>query len=139
MKTERFPDNYCVIISRDSRRSQGFQRAADSQPAALDDVGINHRGPNIFVAQQFLNSANVIARFKQMGGKTMSKGMTTDRFGKFSRPDRLFDGFLQAAFIHMVPAGLTGAGIAGELMSGKDVLSGPFASRIGIFSMQGVG
>ena len=80
------------------------QRAVDGQAAALDDVGVDHGGGDIFVAQQFLDGPNIITGFKEVGGKRVTQGVAANPFGdaggKGSGPDR----FLQAGFIHVVAA-----------------------------------
>jgi hypothetical protein len=65
---------------------------------------INHGGGYILVTEQFLNGAYVGARFEQMGGEAMSKGMRRSRFGD---PRLLCGGFnrtLQKTFMHMMTA-----------------------------------
>ena len=41
-----------------------IQRAADGEAAAIQNVRINHGGLDIFVAEEFLDGANIVTRFK---------------------------------------------------------------------------
>ena len=38
----------------------------DSQAATIEDVGVDHRRPDILVPQKFLDGANIITVFKQV-------------------------------------------------------------------------
>ncbi len=50
------------------------------QTTALKDVGVNHGGFDIFIAEEFLDGANVVAILKQVGGEAVTKCMATDCF-----------------------------------------------------------
>jgi len=70
-----------------------IQRAADGEAAALEDVGVDHGGLYIFVAEEFLDRPDVIADFKQVSGKRVSERMTPEEnlhfvFGKDNRQRR---------------------------------------------------
>ena len=49
-----------------------IERATHALSTTLKDMGIDHGGTNILVSQEFLNGANVIAIFQQVGGKRMA-------------------------------------------------------------------
>jgi hypothetical protein len=40
-------------------------------------MGVNHGGFDIFVAQQFLDGADVVAVLQEMSGKTMAEGVAS--------------------------------------------------------------
>ena len=44
----------------------------------LENVSIDHGGADILVAEQFLNSADVVSALEQMSGKAMAKGVAGD-------------------------------------------------------------
>lgn len=46
--------------------------------ASVQDMGIDHGRADILVPKEFLDGSDVIACFKQMRGKGMSEGVTTD-------------------------------------------------------------
>ena len=52
---------------------------ADSQSAAIEDVGIDHRRLDVFVAEEFLNRPDVVVGLQQVRGKGMAKRMRADR------------------------------------------------------------
>jgi hypothetical protein len=43
-------------------------------------MGVDHRGFDIFMAEEFLHGADIVAMLQQLRRKTMAKGMTTDSF-----------------------------------------------------------
>ena len=43
--------------------------AANGEAAALEHVGIDHRGLDVLVAEQFLDRADVVAVLEEMGGE----------------------------------------------------------------------
>lgn len=67
-------------------------------------MGIDHRGFDIFVPQQFLHRADVIPRFQEMRGKTVAKGVRANGFVKSCQFRRRLDGALQPAGVQMVTA-----------------------------------
>jgi hypothetical protein len=50
------------------------QRAFDGHSTALEDMSINHCGLYVFVAEEFLDGTDIVAGFKEVGGKTVPKG-----------------------------------------------------------------
>jgi len=54
-------------------------------------MGIDHRGFDVFVAQKFLDGADVIAVLEQVGGEAVAKGV---------RPHRFDDAGLLSGFAH---------------------------------------
>ena len=58
----------CVVAT-----AQAVQRAAHRAAAHAQHVGVDHRGADVGVAQQFLHGADVVTRLQQMGGKRMAQ------------------------------------------------------------------
>lgn len=54
------------------RRHPDIQRTAHPARATIEDMGINHRGLQILVAQQFLHGANVVTTLKQVRRKRVA-------------------------------------------------------------------
>lgn len=54
-------------------------------------MGVNHGGFDIFVAQQFLDGADVVAVLQEMSGKTIAEGVATDPLGDPGFLDSLFN------------------------------------------------
>ena len=57
-----------------SESSVPVGRALDRQPRFVQDVGVDHGGRDIGVAEQFLHRADVLAGFEQMGGEGVDGG-----------------------------------------------------------------
>ena len=57
-----------------------IRRALYRDSGPVQYMGVNHRGGDIGMSQQFLDCPDVIVRFKQMRGKGMPEGMATDPF-----------------------------------------------------------
>jgi len=55
---------------------------------------VNHRGANIAVAEEILNSANVVAIFQKMGCKRMAERVRGCGLGDSSFAHSLFHRFL---------------------------------------------
>jgi len=58
--------------------------------------------------EEFLDSSDIVAVFKQTGGKRMPEGVTTSPFGVPGFPDDFFDRTLQDGFVKMMPFQFTG-------------------------------
>ena len=59
-------------------RDQRSRGAADDAGAAVERVGVDHGGAHVFVAKQFLNGADVVAVFQQLGGEGMPQRVGGD-------------------------------------------------------------
>ena len=75
-----------------------IERTADAASTTLQHMGIQHRCADIFVSEQFLDRADVIAIFQEMGRKTMAERMTTAAFLNAGALESVFDGLLQHTF-----------------------------------------
>ena len=125
----------------------GVQRTFYGQAAALQDVGVDHGGFDVFVAEEFLDGADVPSTtlrvnstvLEEVGGETMAKGVGGDRFVYPGGPGGLLDGFLEDAFVYVVAHGFAGGGVHREGDGGEEVLPGEFLGSVGVFPDQGVG
>jgi hypothetical protein len=63
------PQMFCN--TEDSSISK-IQRARYAYAWSIENVGVNHGGGDVGMAQQFLYGANVMAGFEQVGGETVS-------------------------------------------------------------------
>ena len=97
----------------------GVERAADSERAFVQNVGINHCRFHILVAEESLDSANIMTLLQEVGGEAMAESVRGDvlvdarHFGCIS--NRRADG----AFVQMVAARDAGAGVRGRPLAGK--------------------
>ena len=118
---------------------QGVEGAADGVGAALEDMGVYHGGADVFVAEEFLDGADVVAAFQQVGGEGVPQHMGGDVFGDACFAGGLTDGFLDAAGVQVVAAEQAAARVGGEVFGGEEVLPFPTACRGGVFAFQSVG
>jgi hypothetical protein len=54
--------------------------ADHSSSAAIENVGIDHGGFDIFVTEEFLDGADVVAVLEEVGCKAVAEGVATDAF-----------------------------------------------------------
>lgn len=54
--------------------------ASDGQATSLGDMGVNHRNAHVFVAQEFLDSANVVSGFQEVSSEGVAEGMRRNGF-----------------------------------------------------------
>ena len=60
-------------------------------------MGVDHGGADVFVPQQFLDGADVVAIFEQMGGEAVAEGMAGDALVEPGQASGFLDRFLHAA------------------------------------------
>ena len=71
-----------------------MQWATDGHPSAIEDVSIDHCRFHILVAEDFLDGADVIVDFQEVGGKAVAKRMTGQALVDYCQTDSSADGFL---------------------------------------------
>jgi hypothetical protein len=94
-------------------------------------VGVDHGGFDVFVSEQFLDSADVVTVLEQVGGE----GLATDALGNLSSAGGLFDSFLETAFVEMIAENFATSGILATSGSRKDVLPNPLPIDVGMFAI----
>ena len=67
------------------RAEHAVGRAADSGRAPVEDVGVDHRRGDIAVAQEFLNGADVVPVFEQVGRERVPEGVPDGQLLKGGR------------------------------------------------------
>jgi hypothetical protein len=53
-------------------------RGLHTQPQLIQNVGVDHRGRDILVAQEFLNDPDVVVGLKKVGSEGVAKGGLVD-------------------------------------------------------------
>jgi len=66
-------------------------------------MGVNHRCPDIGMAEQYLNGPYVIVCLQKMSGKRVAESMGGDSLREFRPPDGLVKSQLDVCFMKMVP------------------------------------
>ena len=90
-----------------SHRLLSIQRAPHASSALVQDVCINHCGPDIFVTKQLLNCSDVITVFQQVSRKAVSKRMTGPVFLDAGGPYSFFHGTLYVLLGDMMSSRLS--------------------------------
>jgi hypothetical protein len=107
-----------------------------SQGAAVEPMGVDHRGPHILVAQQLLDGVDVLAPLQQMGGKGMAEGMAAGGLGDPCSCHSLLHGPLhQGGIDGMAPLKAT-AGIPPAILLGEHPRPAPVAIGVGVCPRQ---
>ena len=83
---------------------------------------VDHRSPNVGMAQQLLNGADITARLEEVGGKTMAKRMATCRLLDPRLAHCCANGTLYGLLVNMMANGLSGIHILTKRSRGKYVV-----------------
>jgi hypothetical protein len=100
----------------------------------MQNVGVDQGCFDIFMAEEFLDGANIVAIFEQVGSEAMPKGVAAYFFRDFGLTGCELDCTLKHAWIKMMAFNLTISGIDCAFFSGKDKLPNPFMVGMGIFT-----
>jgi hypothetical protein len=116
-----------------------IQWAPDCETSAVEDVGVDHGGLDVLMAEEVLHSPNVIAVFQEMGGEGMAEGMAADVFGEMGAVGGEVDGPLEGGAAGVVPAADPGPRVGRDFSGGEDELPDPLAGGVGVFPLEGFG
>lgn len=58
--------------------SQRVEGAADAAGAEAEDVGVDHGGGDVAVAEELLDGADVVAALEEVGGEGVAEGVAGD-------------------------------------------------------------
>jgi hypothetical protein len=116
-----------------------IEGAADAARAPVENVGVDHRRPNVVVSEELLDGADVVALLQKVGRKRMAQGVGSGVFGDASGTDGGFDRTLDDGLMQVVPPPISGSAI--DIVTGRweDPLPRPVAPGGGVFSVQRVG
>jgi hypothetical protein len=120
-------------------RMSAVEGAADAGGAAVENVGVDHGGRDILVAQQFLDGADVVAVLEQVGGEAVAKDVWDDGLGDVGSSGGLAHGPLDQSLVSMVATGLPGSGVAVVADGGEYPLPPPLGGSAGILHPLGIG
>ena len=88
-------------------------------------MGVDHGSFDVFVTEEFLDGADIVAALEVVGSEGVAEGMATDAFGNGCRSHGLFECFLESAFVEMVALSSFGVGVLDAATGGKDPLPNP--------------
>ncbi len=117
----------------------GVEGGFDGEAAALKDVGVDHGGFDVFVAEEFLDGADVVSVLEEVCGEGVSKGVGGDAFFYFCGFCCGFNGSLQGGFVDVMAAGDACFSFGVEYWRGEDELPDPFFVGGGVFFVEGEG
>lgn len=89
---------------------------------AWHTVGVNHRRPDIGMAEKHLDRADVVICLKQVRGKRVAKGVGGDAFRELRPPDGLVKRQLDVCFMKMIPPQLLSIRHVGQRLLRKKPL-----------------
>lgn len=137
---------YCRIVAACSAvyRSVLYGSAQDIPPRAwvtinpwgserqwgpIEDMGIDHGGLHVAMAQGFLDCSNIVAAFEEMCREGMPEGVARGPLGQACSGKRVSDGFLNQGFVDGASALLPCRGIDPPVFLRKDLLPAPICRR----------
>ena len=125
------------MVDGDRRRrglSKDVHRTSYAAPAAVEDVGVNHRGTDIPVTQQLLDRPDVVSVLEQVGGERVTECVAGAMLFDAGQSHCFFHGALKDGFVQMVPTPNSGFGIQIVPMRGKHPLPSPCVVCIRVLS-----
>ncbi len=121
------------------RSGLGVEGAFDGEPAAVEDMGVDHGGLDVLVPEELLDRAYIIAVLQQVCGEGVTKGVGRDELIDSRCSASLADSFLQDAGVGVVTHGLLGDRVGRKRKGREEVLPFPFPSRTRILASKGRG
>ena len=107
--------------------------------ALIHHVQVNHRRFDALVAQQFLQSSDIISDFQQMCGETMAEAVRGRPFTDARGPDGCRKFAADRTLVSVVSAEKTCSWLGGELRGREHVLPVPLGRCFGRFPIEGEG
>jgi hypothetical protein len=101
-------------------------------------MGIDLGGLEVTMAEEFLDSADVVAGFEEMGGEAVAKGVARSGLGEARPDDGFVDGSLEERLIDVVATLGLGRFVDPPAFLGEDPLPGPVGRGVGVLEGQGV-
>jgi hypothetical protein len=84
--------------------SDRVEWAADAAGAVSEDVGVDHCGADVAVAEELLDGADVVAALEEVGGEGVAEGVAGDPLVEARLACSTLDGTLHHALVKMMPA-----------------------------------
>ena len=113
-----------------------FSWAANTTSAAVQNMGVDHRGANVLMPKQLLHGANVVAVSQQVCRKRMAKCVAGHSFGQPSFPHGGLDRLLNERFVNMMTPLLAGPLVHPPIVLGENELPAPLLVGVWILASQ---
>jgi hypothetical protein len=122
-------------VKRISRRATRERRSAvegadDAERVAIDDMGVDHRGPHVRVAEQRLNRPASGARFKQVGREAVARRVACRALGEPRRASGGVHGPLHCRLVKVIENLSPGRWIGAKSRCWEEVSPGEAGSRV---------
>lgn len=108
------------------------QGAYHATGTPVQDVGVNHRGAHVAVAQKLLYGADVVAGLQQVGREGVAECVAARVLVHAGLKNGLLDGTLQEGLVHVVAALLSGRGIDPAVLLREQPLPFEFPASRGV-------
>ena len=82
----------------------GVEGRFDGEAAEFHNVGVDHGGFDVFVAEEFLDGSDIVAGLEEVGGEGVAEGVGGDVFVDFCEAGGFLDGALNGGFVDVVAA-----------------------------------
>jgi len=115
-----------------------IQRTFHAQARFLHHVSIDLCRRHIFMPEQFLDGAQVVVRFQQVGCETVTQCMAARPGFDTGSLNRLLHRSLNRSLMNMMTPDNMGDGILGQVSRRKDPLPTPGDAGVGVFPIQRV-
>lgn len=119
------------------RLRRSVQRAADAHGTAVEDVGVNHGGADVAVAEELLDRADVVAGLEQVRGEAVAESVAGGSFCEARGLHRVAERALEDRLVEVVAAVLTGLRVAIGARRREDPLPGPLPGGVGELDPEG--
>jgi hypothetical protein len=104
----------------------------------VQDVSVDHRRVNIFVAEQLLDGSDVVAGFEQMGCEGVPEGVAADVFDDSGFSHCFLHCSLEDRFVNVMSPLLAGLRVFPAVFLREDPLPAPFSGSVRVFAVEGV-
>ena len=101
-------------------------------------MGVDHRGLDVIVAEQFLDRSDVIPVLKHVRGKRVAERVTTGVLGDPRLADGVLDGALDGRLVDVMASLFAGLLIYPPVFGREHVLPAPVSRGIRVLAGQGI-
>ena len=116
-----------------------IQGAPHAERAAVEDVGVDHGGGDVAVAEEFLDGADVVAGLEQVRSKAVAKAVAGCALGELCLLNGTREGALDDRLVQVVPALCAGLGVLVASRRGEHPLPRPRLRSAGRLLREGAG
>ena len=86
--------------------------AADREGTPIEDVGVDHSGADVVMAEELLDGANVVASFENVSGEAVSECVASCAFGYAGFDEGSVERALEHGFVEVVASEFAGVAVA---------------------------